>query len=646
MSLSQPIQPITASDDEIAQALADAHLPSLLPALAQITGDLSLLRDELRPDTTSLLPDPSGFVGGAAAAEAARALALGVLARFRDGGCKVAPPPDRAFLRAILAWFAPDGAIEPYLPIVEEELSVSERDLRAPGWSKQELAPERPFSVAVIGAGMSGLLIAYRLRQAGVDFTIFEKNDDVGGTWYDNTYPGCRVDVANSFYSYSFAQKADWPQHFSTQPVLLDYFRDCAEAFGVRERIRFRSEVLLAEWDDERALWRVRVRTADGREEVVEANAVVSAVGQLNVPKLPDIPGRERFEGPSFHSARWDHSVPLAGRRVAVIGTGASSAQFVPVIAEEAARLDVFQRTPNWMLPVEQYHAEIPAGQRWILTHVPSASHWHRFWLFWRLGDGMFLPRARVDRSWPDLAHAVSASNEEMRNLLTLALKMQVLDRPDLAEKIVPDYPPASKRILVDNGAWIQALKRPNVHLITDAIREITERGVVTKDGALHEADVIVYGTGFQASKFLTPMRVVGRGGVDLHEQWAGNARAYLGVTIPSFPNFFCMYGPNTNIVVNGSIIYFSECEARYITSCLRLVLAGGHRALDCRKDVHDAYNAWVDEGNLSMAWGVAKVNSWYKSESGRVAQNWPFTLLEYWQKTRDVRPSDYETID
>jgi 4-hydroxyacetophenone monooxygenase len=230
----------------------------------------------------------------------------------------------------------------------------------------------------------------------------------------------------------------------------------------------------------------------------------------------------------------------------------------------------------------------------------------------------------------------------ELRELLAQALREQLADRPDLIPRVVPNYPPASKRILVDNGVWCQALKRPNVNLITESIREITARGVVTRDGTERPADVIIYATGFQASKFLTPMQILGRGGADLHEQWGGNARAYLGLVAPSFPNFFFMYGPNTNIVVNGSIIYFSECEMHYIASAIRLLLESEKRAMDCKPEVHDRYNAWIDAGNLQMAWGVSKVNSWYKSASGRVAQNWPFTLLEYWQQTRSVNPDDY----
>jgi len=642
MDLSRPALRITETNEEIRRALAEASLPPLLPALAHLTGDLGVLRPELRPDTTSMVGDPTGFLGGEAAAQQARELALSVLASYRDAGCPAPKTPSDDFLRAILRWISPEADVEPYLPLVKEELSVGDADLRAPSWKKDRLAPGREFRVAIIGAGMSGLLAAHRLQQAGVPCVMLEKNAEVGGTWYENSYPGCRVDVANSFFSYSFAQRSDWPNHYSTQPALLSYFRECAERFELRKLIRFETEVLQAAWQEDHSLWRIRVRKRDGSEDVLEANALISAVGQLNQPKLPDIAGMQKFAGPSWHSARWNHGVELRGKRVAVIGTGATAAQFVPVIAEQVARLDIYQRTPNWLLPAPDYHAEIPAGQRWLFSHVPHAGHWHRFWLFWRTGDGMFLPRVRVDKRWTGHEDSVSAGNEELRALLAQALRDQLADRPDLIPKVVPSYPPASKRILVDNGVWCQALKRPNVNLITDGIREITESGVIARDGTERAADVIIYATGFKASQFLTPMRVVGRGGADLHKQWDGNARAYLGLVAPNFPNFFFMYGPNTNIVVNGSIIYFSECEMHYITNAIRLLLESGKRALDCKPDVHDRYNAWIDQGNLEMAWGVSSVNSWYKSASGRVAQNWPFTLLEYWQQTRSVNAADY----
>jgi 4-hydroxyacetophenone monooxygenase len=636
------VEPIVESDDQITQALAQAELPPLLAALASITGDLSLLRDELRPDPM-LLAFPQGGLNTEQQAMA-RALALATLTRFRDEGCRTARPLSDDQLAKIMEFVVGGTDMSEYVPLLEEELALLGEDRRGPTWHKADIAPDTEFRVVVIGAGMSGLLAAHRLHTAGVDFVVLEKNGEVGGTWYENSYPGCRVDNPNHNYSYSFAQRHDWPFHFSSQDVLLDYFRRCADDFGVRDHIRFGTQVLAATWSEARGHWTIRVRGADG-EESIEANAVISAVGQLNRPSLPPIEGRDSFAGVSFHSARWDHTVDLSGKRVAVIGTGASAVQFIPEIAESVEHLVVFQRTPPWMGPTPEYHDAVPAGLRWLYAHVPSYSEWNRFWIFWKMGDGA-IPGVRVDPAWEPKDRSVSSFNDVMRAFLTAYLEAQFADRPDLLAKVVPDYPVGAKRILRDNGVWAGALKRDNVELVTEPIREINPHGVVTADGVEHAVDVIVYGTGFQASKFLTPMTIVGRDGVELHDQWRGDARAYLGITVPNFPNLFCLYGPNTNIVINGSIVYFSECEVRYVLGCIELLLRGHHRALDVRKDVHDEFNERVDTENRNMAWGHSSVNSWYKSESGRVAQNWPFTLLEYWQRTLRPDPAEYVVTD
>ncbi|HEX6569337.1 MAG TPA: NAD(P)/FAD-dependent oxidoreductase [Acidimicrobiales bacterium] len=633
------IAPITASDDEIRRHLADADLQPLLPALAYVTGDLSLLRDDLRPDPLMLSLPGGGFTDEQAAA--VRDLALDVLIAFRDGGCRPAPVPSDQDVLRIMEFAAGGAEMADYLPLLEEELAHRGEDRRAPTWHKADVAPDVDFRVLVVGAGMSGLLAGHRLAQAGVDFVIVDKNDDVGGTWYENGYPGCRVDNPNHNYSFSFAQRHDWPFHYSTQPVLHRYFRDCADTFGLGDRIRLGTEVLSATWSDGDARWTVVVRTPDGTEEAIEAHAVVSAVGQLNRPNYPDIPGVGSFAGPAFHSARWDPEVDLAGKRVAVIGTGASAMQLIPEIAPEVGELLVFQRTPAWMVPTPEYHDEVPAGLTWLYNHVPAYSEFNRFCIFWKMGDGA-LANVTVDPDW-DQPGSVSPMNAMVQMLFTEYLKMEFADRPDLLDAAVPTYPPGAKRMIRDNGVWARTLKRDNVRLITRGIREIIPAGIVTTDGTTEDVDVIVYGTGFTASEFLTPMTVTGQGGLDLHEQWDGEARAYLGVTIPGFPNLFCLYGPNTNIVINGSIIYFSECGVRYVLGLIGLLLSTGHRALDVRREVHDAFNVAVDAENRRMAWGVSDVNSWYKNASGRVAQNWPFTLLEYWKRTLAPDPADYD---
>ncbi len=622
----------------IEHELLEAQLPCLLASLAYLTGDLTLLRDDLKADP--LLANEEQ--GGLTAEQQAdiRSLALDSLVKFRDGGNVQAPTPAPDVIHRIMEHAVGQPVALEYLGLMKEELSVTGLDLRAPTWTKDELAPQRDFTVAIIGAGMSGLVAAHRLHQAGVPFVILEKNHDVGGTWLENTYPGCRVDVPNHVYSYSFAQRADWPLHFSTQDVLLDYFQRCATEFGLRDYIRFNTSVVNATWEESTATWAIDIEDHNGPAKLT-AHALVSAVGQLNRPNIPAISGQERFSGPSFHSARWRHDVDLTGKRVAVIGTGASALQFVPVIAADVAHLDLFQRTPNWMFPVPHYHEQVPAGLQWLFGHVPSYAQWYRFWLFWRGAEGI-LPACAVDPEWPNLSQSVSQLNKDLRDLLATYLEVMYGDRPDLIEKCVPQYPPASKRIVLDNGSWPLTLMRDNVDVIVEGISHITETAVVTSNGVEHPVDVIIYATGFTPSKFLTPMTMTGRNGIDLHQQWDGDARAYLGMTFPNFPNFFCLYGPNTNIVVNGSIVYFSECEVHYVVDAIKTLLTTNSGSLEVLSDVHDEFNVIVDAANQRMAWGVATVNTWYQNEHGRVAQNWPFSLLEFWQRTRAVNVDDY----
>jgi len=599
-----------ADDETITAAVPHALLPALLTALAADLDDMALVPQHLRPDLSNPM-DPTGGMSHAQLTEG-HELAVEAIGRMRARGAS----PTRALpvdtLRELLGFVSGGADVDDYLELLREELNLGE-DLRTPTWTKDDVAADRPFRVAVIGAGMSGLVAAHRLRQAGVDVVVVEKNADVGGTWLENTYPGCRVDVSNHFYSYSFAQRLD-------------------------------TEVTAVELDESTMTWRLELLGPDGGERTLEANAVVSAVGQLNRPNMPDIPGIEQFAGPSFHSARWDHDVDLTGKKVVVIGTGASAAQFIPLVAEDAEHLTVFQRTPAWFLPTPDYHDAVTPEALWLFRNVPGYANWYRFFIFWQNVEGV-RAAAIVDPDWDVGETSVSPVNDGARQILTAYIHGQFADRPEMIPQVVPEYPPFAKRFIRDNGAWAGAVKRDDVSLVTDGIARITADGVETVDGTVHEADVIVYGTGFTASDFLMPMKVVGRGGVELHERWRGDARAMLGITLPSFPNLFLLYGPNTNIVVNGSITYFSECEVHYIVGCLRELLVRGARALEPTQEAHDAFNARVDAQNLQMAWGVSGVNSWYKNATGRSAQNWPFSLLEYWQLTRVPDVSQYDLL-
>jgi 4-hydroxyacetophenone monooxygenase len=621
----------------IDEALAHAHLPALLMSLVHLTGDGDLLTAERRPVFDPLADPALGGFSEAVQTDIRTRAKTAIEAHL--AGAPLPPPPSPRTVRRMMDWLTGADIPPHYAPFLTDELQLTGNDTKAPDWSTPKLrAAAEATTAIVIGAGMSGILAGIRLQQAGISFTILEKNADAGGTWFENTYPGCRVDNPNHMYSYSFEPNHDFPQFYSTQPVLLSYFQRIAAKYDLHRRIRFQTEVEGAEFDDDRAVWRVTIK---GSGEVLEASVLITAVGQLNRPRYPDIEGIESFSGEAFHSARWRDDVDLSGKRVAVIGTGASAFQFVPRIVPKVAHLDVFQRTPPWPLPGPNYHLDVPEGKKWLLEHVPFYGKWYRFWLFWRLTDGLY-DAVKVDPDWEGGPEATGVANAELRTMLVEAIRAQVTDDEDLLDKVVPKYPVGGKRSLVDNGVWLDALKRENVDLITDPIERITPEGIVTHDGALHKADVLIYGTGFQASRFLWPMKIVGRGGLDLETAWNGDARAYLGITTPGFPNLFMIYGPNTNIVVNGSIIFFSECAVRYILGALKLMAEDGADRIEVRRDVHDAFNERVDLANAKMAWGTPGVNSWYKNAAGRVSQNWPFPIVDYWNATVEPDPTDF----
>jgi 4-hydroxyacetophenone monooxygenase len=621
-------------------AFATADVHPLLATVAHATGRLDLLRPDLAPDQAQMLV-PGRGLGPEQEAEA-RELAASALEDFVAAGSPDVPAAaDAEDLRPIFDFLVGAGATARWELFLREELALDGADLRAPSWHAGELDRPEPYTCAIVGAGFSGLAAAYRLRQAGVDVTIFEKNSDVGGTWLENVYPGCRVDVPNQLYSLSFAQTNDWVSRFSAQPDILAYLRTVAADLELTKVIEFSSEVLEARFDEAAARWELDVRTLDGVTRTHRFAAVISAVGQLNRPSFPAIAGRDRFEGPSFHSAAWDDTVDLAGKRVAVIGTGASAAQFVPCVVDKVAHLDLYQRTPPWLLPTDNYGDPFPDAFADLLAALPDYGRWDRLWQFWLMHEGL-LPAARVDPGWEDFSQAVGLGNDFARQMLTDVLRAQVPD-DELFDKMLPRFPPFAKRALRDDGRWAAALVRASVDLITTPIGEVTTDGVMTADGVTHAADVIVYGTGFSASDFVAPMRVVGAGGAELNEEWGGDARAYLGITVPKFPNFFMLYGPNTNLVINGSIIVMVECQVHYIVEALGQLLRGGHRTMSCRPEVHDAYSAEMEEGNAHMAWGVADVPTWYRNAKGRVTQNWPFDLHSYWERTRHPELADFD---
>ena len=633
-------EPFDTPDEAIAEALLDVSIPTLLLSLVHMSGDPSLIRGRLRP-AGLFLNEVQGYMSEEDKAEA-RALALEVIRDYRDRGCPEPEPLSAELVHEMMTWLVCEDVPEEYVPMLMEEMELDGRDARrvAPVGTADERAA---FPVVVIGCGQSGLLAGIRLQEAGIPFTIVEKNAGVGGTWWENSYPGARVDVGNHFYCYSFEPSDHWTEYFARQPELQRYFQSVMDKHGIGPHVRWETEVLGASWDEGTATWAVRTRAADGSEDVLTARAVISAVGQLNRPHVPELPGADTFAGPSFHSARWDHGVDLAGKDVAMVGAGASGFQIAPTIAPEAGHLTVFQRTAQWMFPNPNYHATVGPGVRWALRHLPFYGRWYRFLIFWP-GCDKGLEAARVDPDYPDPQRAVSEMNELTRQMFTDWIVGQVGDDPELIAKVVPDYPATGKRTLQDNGAWLGALTRDNVELVRTAIDHIEPDAVVTVDGTRYPADVLVYATGFRATEVLFPMSITGRGGRDLREWWGERPAAYLGITVPGFPNFFCMYGPGTNLAHGGSLIFHSECQMRYITQCLEALVAGHHRTMEPLQERYDDWHERSQRELAGLVWSQPSIeHSFFKNSAGEIHVLSPWRIVDYWAWTKEPDLSDFE---
>lgn len=628
--------PFTTPTADIETALDDVSVPTLLLSLVHITGDTRFLRDYAQAGL--FLNEVQGYMSEVDKARA-RAEALTVITDYRDRGCPEPAPLSAAVVKQMMDWAACEPIGDEYLPLLTEELDLDGTDPRRPEPIDPDAAARLP--VLVIGCGESGLLAAIRLQQAGIPFTVVEKNAGPGGTWWENTYPGARVDVANHFYCYSFEPSNEWSHYFAEQPELRQYFVDVMDKHGVGEHVRWETEVVAADWDDPSGVWTVTLRSADGATSTVDVRAVVSAVGQLNRPQTPDIDGADTFSGPMFHSAAWDHDVPIAGRRVALIGAGASGFQIAPAIAEDVEHLDVFQRTAQWMFPNPMYHDRVGDGTRWAMDHLPFYSRWYRFLLLWP-GADKGLDAARVDPGYEQSDYAVSDMNAAARMMFTHWITSQVDDDQELLDKVLPDYPATGKRTLQDNGTWLRTLRRDNVELIRTPIERITPTGVVTSDGREHPADVIVYATGFRATEVLWPLRITGRDGVELRDAWADRPYAYRGITVPGFPNFYLTYGPGTHLAHGGSLIFNSELQMRYIGKCIN-ALAGGLHSMEPTTDATERWHARSQEAIKMTVWSHPSIkHSYFKNPNGEIHTVSPWKLYEYHEAVREPRWSDF----
>jgi 4-hydroxyacetophenone monooxygenase len=618
----------------LAAALTEANIPTLLVVLAHLTGDEKWLNEPYRPGRGPVLDDNDSGALPPEIQQEIRAAALEAILASEAGLLPERDLTPDEVTRMLGVALVEDIPAE-YGPLLAEELGVISRDV--------EVVQPLPhgFHVVIIGAGISGLALGIKLKAAAVPFTIIEKNADIGGTWLENTYPGCGVDTPSHLYSFSFAPNTEWSRFFAKRPEVHTYLDRLAGENDLKQFIKFAHEVVRADYDTTSATWSVTMIGPGGEESTIQAPVLVSGVGMVNRPSIPDIAGADSFAGPVMHTADWRADVGYAGKRVGVIGTGASAMQLVPAIAGTASQVVVFQRSKQWAVPHPNYHRNVPEGVRYLMRRVPSYTKWYRLRSFWNFSDRLHAS-LQIDPEWTDSAHSINEANERHRRFLTKYIKEQLGDRQDLLDACLPEYPPYGKRPLLDNG-WFKTIQRDDVQLVTDNVSQVVENGVVTESGTEYDVDVLVWATGFKALQFLWPMEVRGASGKSLAEQWGyHDARAYLGVTVPDFPNMFILNGPNTNAGHGGSAILACEFQVRYVMQAIALLATGEVDSLEVREDVFRDYNNELDDALSRCIWSHPGMTTWYRNEAGRVVVSSPWTYLDYWTRTRELDVTDY----
>jgi 4-hydroxyacetophenone monooxygenase len=494
-------------------------------------------------------------------------------------------------------------------------------------WSKRpssEVLAANP--VVIVGAGISGIAAAVHLELLGLPYTIIERQPDLGGTWNFNAYPEVRVDSSSLIYQYKFEKRYPWPEFFSSGPETKKYLKHCADKYGVTENIQFNTHVTAAEWNDERACWQLTIAEHGAEPRQIEARFLISASGLFSTPKVPDIAGIETFRGPVIHTTDWRDDFELAGKRVAQIGTGASGAQLMPYLARYAEQVTVFQRTANWVLPMEGYRDNIPEPMHWALQHLPLYWHWFSYNMHYLNAQLEVLQE--YDEGWVAKGGRINQRNDALADNMTAYVRERLKEKPELIDKVLPAYPPLARRPTVDNG-WYDALLRDNVELVSEPIDHLTPDSIVTKDGRSYRADIIVSAAGFETTRYLWPATYRGRNGATLDQLWGKDGpRAHLGLTLPGFPNFFMFYGPSSQGRA-GSFYSMAELWARYSLKAIVKVIEDGARAIEVREEAYEAFNRRLEKQNKKLIWERFGKGFYYLSKGGRSIVNTPWRGAE-----------------
>ncbi|MDT5219520.1 MAG: 4-hydroxyacetophenone monooxygenase, partial [Mycobacterium sp.] len=607
----------------------------LVAVLAQLTGDATVI-DRFGPTITHV-PDPPERAGvtDTDTAEAIVAAVVDALDAPRAAGALAADDP--ALFTRLLPLALGSDVDDEFIPLLLEQGGFQ---LSQPTLSRTAPIPET-MNVAIIGAGLAGIITALAAADAGVAYEIFDRNDEVGGTWLTTTYPGIGVDTPSAYYSLSREVNPNWSSYYPEGAEYQAYLVSLADKYGLREHTRFGTEVEALWWDDERDHWQVHSVDRDGNRDIGYARVVITAAGYLNRPRWPEVPGRNTFAGTSIHSAQWDASLDLNGKRVAIIGAGCTAVQIVDACVDDIEHLTVFQRQPHWVAPRRRPTDDVPEHRRYLGRHLPYYANWHRLKSYWGTADNNY-PIILQDPEWAKDHLSISPANDVL-----LQMCLEYIDRTfgagtELAKKVTPDFAPYGKRIIRDPGGYYAALTRDHVDVEASEPAEVNAKGIVTQDGRQIDLDVIIYATGYHLD-FLSTVDIRGRDGKQLADEWGDSPRAYRGGTVPGFPNLFINSAPNYSPGHGAGANFSMEVMAHYIIECLQLMALREATTMEVTQQAYEDYVAAIDEAMSRTVWcHTPNAHTYYRSGSGRVVVASPYRLVDVWRQHRAPVEDDF----
>ena len=633
--LSNPPMPAAEVNRTLLKdGIANANIPALLMVLYQMTGEATWLQEPFAPGRSPGLDDnDSGQLPDEVQTQI-RTAAEEAIEAWLAGKPLAIERPTNLRLAEMLSVAMTEHVPEEYGDIVAAGMGY---DLEPTA----EAAIAADKTAIVIGGGVSGICAGIELGKLGIDYTLFEKNEDFGGTWFENRYPGCGVDTPSLTYTFS-CRPNDWSMYFPLRDEIEGYLLDTAREFGLYDKARFRTHVEEARWNTATDQWDVTITTPDGKRETHSADYLFSAVGILNIPKYPQIDGLDEFAGEVYHTSRWPAEADLSGKRVAVIGNGASGMQVAPAIADEVSRMTIFARSKQWAAPFPQFRKKVPEGVRYLMQVVPLYRAWLEQRLSWTFNDRVHGTLFR-DPEWEHPERAVNEINDAHRRVFTRYVEEQLQDRPELIERVLPEYPPFAKRMLLDNG-WFRTIKKPHVDLIPEHLAKVEGNTLSTSSGETVEADVIILATGFQTTNVLGSYDIVGREGQLLRDHWGeDNASAYLGTLVPGFPNFFILLGPNVGSGHGGSMIRNIENQMHFAGQVVQCAEAQEASTVEVKETAYTDYSRRIDDAHDRLVWTHPGTENWYRNSQGRVVAITPWRNDAFWRMTRSPDEADLE---